>query len=126
MTARQPMSWPKGDRFELTEDHIKLLRRAYVGWEDCETGAPAIDCKRPYGNSDVPEDVAEILGWEGYPEGGGLATGQYDQAMALHRQTEAALQIVLVTGSFEPGVYEQAKRHDDRSWQRIDMKEDNR
>ena len=30
-------------RFELTAEHIKLLRRAYIGWQDCETGAPEID-----------------------------------------------------------------------------------
>ena len=27
----------------------KLLRRANIQWEDCETGAPCIDPKRPYG-----------------------------------------------------------------------------
>ena len=30
-------------------------------WDDCEFGAPAIDCKRPYGNSDVYNDIAKIL-----------------------------------------------------------------
>jgi hypothetical protein len=34
------------DRFLLTTDHLILLGRAYVRWEDCETGAPAIDPKR--------------------------------------------------------------------------------
>ena len=78
--------------FTITEDHLKLLRRAYVGWDDCETGAPAIDCKRPYGNSYVPGDVAEILGWEVGEE---LTDEQYDRAMELHSETEAALQIIL-------------------------------
>lgn len=50
--------------FTLTEDHIKLLSRAYIGWEDSEFGAPSIDCKRPYGNSYVEGDVAEILEWK--------------------------------------------------------------
>ena len=48
--------------FELTEEHIKLLRQMCVSWDDCEFGAPAIDCKRPYGNSDVYSDIAKILG----------------------------------------------------------------
>ena len=47
--------------FTVTDEHLKLLRGAYVGWDDCEFGAPAIDCKRPYGNSDVIADIAEIL-----------------------------------------------------------------
>jgi hypothetical protein len=50
--------------FTVTEDHLKLLRRAYIGWDDCEFGAPGIDPKRPYGNSDVIGDIAEILGEE--------------------------------------------------------------
>lgn len=33
--------------FTLTDEHLTLLRAAYIGWEDCEFGAPAIDCKRP-------------------------------------------------------------------------------
>lgn len=47
----------------ITKDHIKLLKRAYWRFDDCEFGAPAMDCKRPYGNSSVEADIAEILGW---------------------------------------------------------------
>lgn len=59
-------------RFELTRDHLKLLRNAYVGWHDCETGAPRIDPKRPYGNQRVALDVAEILGIEPELDGDGM------------------------------------------------------
>jgi len=39
-------------RFELTEQHLKLIRRMTVRYNDyCEFGAPEIDPKRPYGNS---------------------------------------------------------------------------
>ncbi len=48
-------------KFEVKLEHLKLLKRAYVRWEDCEFGAPSIDCKRPYGNSSVVEDMFEIL-----------------------------------------------------------------
>ena len=34
-------------KFEVKLEHLKLLKRAYVRWEDCEFGAPSIDCKRP-------------------------------------------------------------------------------
>ena len=47
--------------FEVTENHLKLLRMMYVEWNDGEFGAPTISCKRPFGNSDVIQDVAEIL-----------------------------------------------------------------
>lgn len=49
------------NEFNLKEEHIKLLRAMYVGWSDCEYGAPEIDPKRPYGNSYVEGDVHEIL-----------------------------------------------------------------
>jgi hypothetical protein len=90
-------------QFEITEDHIKLLRAAEVRWEDCETGAPAIDCKRPYGNSWVWGDVAEILGWPIDDEG--LTDEQEDEARRLHQETETVLEIVLKLGYLKPGRY---------------------
>lgn len=45
--------------FELKQEHLTLLAAANWRWEDCEAGAPSVDCKRPYGNSG---DVADILG----------------------------------------------------------------
>lgn len=106
-------------RFTLTEDHIKLLRRAYVSWEDCEFGAPAIDCKRPYGNSSVECDVAEILGWK-VDEEDGPNGEQRAAAEAIHRQTQTALQIVLVTGAMQAGEYVKTQEYDWRSWVRVD------
>ena len=46
--------------FTLTEDHIKLLRNLEVCWEDAEFGAPAIEPKRPYGNSYVYKDMIKV------------------------------------------------------------------
>lgn len=82
--------------FTLTSDHIKLLRRFIVGWQDCEFGAPEIDPKRPYGNSDVIEDIREILVKE--------LTDK--EARNIHNETQIALQIILFTGKMKPGTYE--------------------
>ena len=94
--------------FVLTADHVKLLRCACVRWDDTETGAPAIDPKRPYGNRGVASDVAEILGKAAAvcphcheP----LEKSNGDAMLAIHRETATALQIVLSTGKFEPGHY---------------------
>jgi len=94
-------------RFNLTEKHIKLLTKAYVSWEDCEFGAPAIDCKRPYGNSDVYVDMSEILGDViECPSCGYKISSLTDEELdKLHGQTRDALQIILKTKSFEPGIY---------------------
>ena len=90
-------------RFIVTEQHIKLLRAANVGWGDCEFGAPAIDCKRPYGNSDVYGDIADILGLVADDDGSyGALHAEMNQ---LHKETKTALQIFLATGTMETGEY---------------------
>ena len=102
--------------FTLKPEHIKLLSRATVTWFDIETGAPAIDPKRPYGNSAVELDVADIIGLtvDVCPKCGEALNDDYEAAMlALHRETETALQIVLCTQSFTPGRYVQT---DYRTW----------
>ena len=86
----------KGKIFEVTEDHLKLLKHSHIMWRASEYGAPMIDPKRPYGNSSVESDIAEILEW-----------GKYDNERAekIHRELETVLQIVLVTQTFQPGLY---------------------
>lgn len=59
----------------------KLLRHSIVGWQDAETGAPGINPKRPYGNSDVVRDIRKILGLDISAK----------TAMGIHRMTEDAL-----------------------------------
>lgn len=116
-------------QFEIKEEHLKLLRRMYVGWDDCEFGAPEIDPKRPYGNSDVEQDMIEILGLKeirngvfefelfgkkymlkGEDKNSIWLDGAEEQELSeelncLHKETETVLQIVLVTGKFETGKY---------------------
>ncbi len=104
--------------FTLTEDHVKLLRHMYVGWGYAEYGAPEIDPKRPYGNSNVEHDIAEILGWEFVEtvDGPMMTPGQPERAAEIHKETETALQVVLRVGAFEPGVYVADKYR--RNWRR--------
>lgn len=96
-------------RFELTEDHLKLLRRMNFRWEDdCYDGAPAVDCKRPYGNSDVWEDVAEIIGIPKMEDDSGDShwpKGTREKCMTLHRETGHALEIVMAFQSFSTGTF---------------------
>lgn len=91
--------------FELNPEHIKLLRAAVVSWEDCEFGAPAIDCKRPYGNTSVLQDIHEILGDTMVYNEDEFPKGLAEQYHDLHLETKTALQIILSTGSFTPGTY---------------------
>ncbi len=96
----------KPDTFTLTEQHLVLLRAMCIGWQDAEYGAPEVDPKRPYGNSGVEADLAELLP--------GL---DLDTLRRLHRETATALQIILVTGAFVPGEYQKPKYTKD--WQHV-------
>lgn len=96
--------------FTFTEQHRKLLQRMTVGWGSDEFGAPEIDPKRPYGNSDVYRDMAEILGW---PDD--LSEDQIRQLDQLHSETQTALEILLQHGMVIPGEY--VELHDyHRDW----------
>ena len=116
----------KGETFILTENHLKLLKKMYVEWEDCEAGAPAINCKRPYGNSNVEEDVARILGWEipdedeyeDYNKFDELMDELYTKANKIHLETKFALQICLQTQSFQPGTYINTENWCEK-WERV-------
>lgn len=95
--------------FELRPEHIKLLQGMYFDYrDDYETGAPGADQKRPYGNSYVAGDVAEILGIE-IPDDDGDGRSERDdieeEMLELHRETGTALQVILSAQSFEPGKY---------------------
>ncbi len=95
-------------RFTVTEDHLKLLRQMWVDWCDDEYGAPAIDPKRPYGNSDVYSDMEKILGRQlGWSE-----------AKQIHQETKVALQIALRVGYFKTGNYEAQKYRE--NWKEVE------
>jgi hypothetical protein len=80
--------------FVLTQDHLKLLRAANIGWNGDEFGAPSMDPKRPYGNSDVIRDIMENLGWAGADEEGEPTDAIVKEADYLHKSMETALQIL--------------------------------
>ena len=111
--------------FTVTEQHLALLRRAYVTWEYVEFGAPAIDGKRPYGNSDVLGDIAEILNEgpardysddEVQDERERWLEANEKRLALIHGEVGVTLQIVLATGRFEPGDYIRAEKYDATSW----------
>jgi hypothetical protein len=104
--------------FIVTKEHLTLLRNATVEWNPIEVGAPSINPKKPYGNSNVAEDIYELL----YPEAYDALTKEekedfYDERdvkgydyhshfMKKHKETQKVLEIVLATGRFLPGIYE--------------------
>ena len=110
------------ERFELIEDHLKLIRRMNIRYNDgCEFGAPEIDPKRPYGNSYVYGDIGEILDikpTEGDPDDLSFSEEKKAYMLNLHKETAKALQVILSSGSFEQGLYESEKYIDE--WEKVE------
>jgi len=114
----------KSSIFTVTEDHLRLLRRAYVIWEYTEFGAPAIDGKRPYGDSNVLDDIVEILEIDkaaAYddPDDYEMKPHIEERLNQLHAETGIALQIALATGKFEAGTYRKTEQYNDTSWEKV-------
>ena len=96
----------------MTENHLKLLRRVYAdSWHPGEgnAGAAGINPKKPYGNSNVERDVAEILDapdedWI-YEQGekAFVTDEAAERFMRLHVETMFALQIVPAGRRIPPG-----------------------
>lgn len=118
--------------FEVTENHIKLLGRLYIDWYNyAYNGAPGVDPKRPFGNSDVDGDIYQIINdvqvlpeeaeedefWQERRE-------EYDK---LFRDMEFVVQITTYLAGqgelIEPGVYFRPDMYNRRVWTRLRSKE---
>lgn len=89
--------------FNLTDAHLKLLKRANISETGIEWGSVGIDGKRPFGNGDLYRDIAEILGMP-YDEGN---ESLRDYLISVYRQLGDALEIVLHNQKFETGTYKE-------------------
>ena len=116
--------------FTISPEHLKLLKHVCIDWDNCEFGAPCINPKRPYGNSDVYNDMLDILGWRGkctYKIKGISYAMEFNGELPeevtkildkLHKELETVLQICLVTQSFKVGKYE-TEKYDYDKWKKI-------
>lgn len=119
--APTPMTWPREQRFTITDDHLKLLARLEFEYDpSIEFGAPAVDPKRPYGNSDVYGDMRKILGLPEYDEDDSWNLGAQEQLLdVLHREMATVLQIIARTGRVQAGDYDARKYFND--WKPVDV-----
>lgn len=115
-------------RFTVTEKHLALL--GHLNWHhypgfapgspSVAHGSPAVNSKRPYGNSDVYADMAKILGIEGrneetweFPE------GLEESLQWLHYEMHRVLEVMSSIKAWpEPGVYERDGCSADDKWVR--------
>lgn len=72
----------------LLLDLTKLADAFYeaIEYDDsCEYGSIGIDCKRPFGNSDVEVDVLEIIGAQRQGDDGSFSEEQREYAATLYK-----------------------------------------
>ena len=82
-------------KFELKKEHLLLIQEMNISYDSrSEFGALIVDPKRPYGNSDVYYDIADILGINSDKDDE-FTDEQIETMQQLHQETETALQIVL-------------------------------
>ena len=100
--------------FEIPEDHLKLVQNMYFEEGYCEACSPAVDQKRPFGNSDWEWDVVRILHPDQYEDllerwNEGQAEDEVDalywEASSLMQELPTVLEICARTLSFVPGKY---------------------
>lgn len=96
--------------FELKPEHIKIMTdlnfRISILIDSKDRYRPAIDVKRPFGNSGPTTNVCEIMGWHCDEESGEYAAEDIEKAEMLIIELPVALQIVMQNHTFEPGEYE--------------------
>ena len=105
--------------FNVSEDHFKLLKGMRWEWWDCEFGSPAVDCKRPYGNSSVYPDIAEILDIPyGHENDAWYTYKQLNYMYKRHREMETYLQILCYFGEIPLGRYK--RKYEWENWEKVD------
>lgn len=94
--------------FEITDWHLKLLQKLYVRPDNSYGDEPSLiypsfNYKRPFGNSDIIEDILDITG---QVEAGSECNEFHKYfAMSLFNSLPTALSICLKLLKFEAGVY---------------------
>lgn len=103
--------------YRLAKEQILLIREMHINMDDGSClgyeGGPYVNSKRPFGNSHVPGDVYEIL--DPRPQNEIYDYDEEEEEQFADEQQEIyerwyptldkALQVVLSSGSFEPGIY---------------------
>jgi hypothetical protein len=113
-------------KFELKKDHIKLLKHLRWSMVSDQLVSRGDDVEEygdsPFGGDDLLEDMCIIL--NGKPDNfnpiddetlvSTLSDEERANILALHFELPTALDIILYTGSFEPGHYK--RKCYDRNW----------
>jgi hypothetical protein len=91
--------------FLVTPQHLALAKRLSIIWYGKENGGPGTDIVRPYGNSSLISDIAEIVGYPPPEEDQCYSPAAEQSLLGLHQDMHIVLQIILQTGLMKSGIY---------------------
>ncbi len=104
--------------FELKKEHLTLLSAGIFEFDGgCEFGSVGLDCKRPFGNSDVVGDMGKIFGYK-QDEDGHFTEKQEDEMIKLYQELGNAMSIIFGTQSFKLGKYKRKDRYSNE-WEKV-------
>jgi len=93
--------------FELCQEHLDLLSSGNCTFDSsCETGSAGFECKRPFGNSYVVGDIAELLGIKPDDEEEGFTSDEESGLLAWYYELPDAMNIIFTLRTFKLGVYQ--------------------
>ena len=106
----------KNDTFTVTKEHLLLINRLHFNNREEhylieELKQITVGEKRPFGNSDIMYDIAEILGELPYDE------ENFDRYVDLFNDLKTVLEIGVRYGKFELGDYEKERYSSD--WKKV-------
>ncbi len=99
--------------FLVTSQHLALAKRLSIIWYEAENGGPGTDIVRPYGNSGLIRDIAEIIGFPPPEDEEGYTASADCYLQGLHQDMHIVLQIILHTGQMKAGVYKKPSLTED-------------
>lgn len=94
-------------RLKVEQHHIDLLKLMYIDMNYGDGCGPGCNTKRPYGNSDICRDIANVLDYDDED----LTSEQYDVIWKVHEEMVCVLQILCdnCEDGIKLGVYESSE-----------------
>lgn len=104
-------------KITIKAEHILLLKRANITAYD---DTPALDVKRPFGNSDIENDICKIVGFTKNPEYDEWSTSRTQTAQALYDDMLYLLKVLCQNphGIEVGATYQNMKDYGD-DWRRV-------
>ena len=98
------------ERLRVTEEHLLILKNLKIAWQYRGLGGPGVDIERPFGSSNVVDDLARILSLENQDE------DMEAYLSDLYTDMTQCLQILIQCLGIEEGIYQREKKESCSDW----------